>query len=83
MASGSSAPSAPAGGGCGHAPGSGAACNHGPVANHYARPAPSGAVATADMRDGDADSGSVAPPQPATTVPATAATMARRGSGTP
>lgn len=55
----------------------------GKVGAHYAAPASSGADSTADMRDGDSDSGSWAPDQPATTVPATAATMARRGSGTP
>lgn len=67
---------------CGHAPGTGAQCNAGTV-GQYARPAPSGADATADMRDGDSDSGTAAPAQPATTVPATSVTTAGHGSGTP
>lgn len=64
-------------------PGSGPRDASGAVGCHYGRPAPSGADATADMRDGDSDSGSVAPSRPLTTVPATAATMAWRGGGTP
>ncbi len=52
----------------------------GAVGAHYAAPAASGADATADMRDGDSDSGTVAPPQPATTVPAS---RARPGPQTP
>lgn len=55
----------------------------GKVGAHYGAPAASGADATADMRDGDDDSGSTAPTQPQTTVPAGAATMAWRGNGTP
>jgi hypothetical protein len=64
-------------------PGCGPQDASGRVAMHFAKPAPSGADATADMRDGDADSGSVAPQQPQTTVAATGATMAWRGGGTP
>ena len=58
--------------------GEGPSDNSDAVAGHFAQAASSGADATADMRDGDADSGSVAPD-----VPATSATMAGRGSGTP
>ena len=58
--------------------GEGPSDNSDAVAGHFAVAAPSGADTTADMRDGDADSGSVAP-----VVPATSATMAGRGSGTP
>ena len=58
--------------------GEGPSDNSGPVGAHFAVAAPSGADATADMRDGDDDSGSVAP-----VVPASSATMAGRGSGTP
>lgn len=35
------------------------------------------------MRDGDSDSGAVAPDEPQTTVPGSAATEAWRGNGTP
>ena len=58
--------------------GEGPSDNSDAVAGHFAQAASSGADPTADMRDGDADSGSVAPD-----VPATSATMAGRGSGTP
>lgn len=73
---------------CNHAPGSGAICVHGGVGNNFsgnriAQPAPSGADATADMRDGDSDSGSTAPSQPQTTVPESAAGKAGYGGGTP
>jgi hypothetical protein len=67
----------------GAAPGAGPQDASGAVGGHFGKPAASGADATADMRDGDSDSGAWAPDQPQTTVPATAATMARRGSGTP
>lgn len=53
------------------------------VGAHYAAPAASGADATADMRDGDDDSGTWAPTEPATTVPGSAASEALRGGGTP
>jgi hypothetical protein len=72
-----------------HVPSAAAAGTQGPrdatgaVGGHFAAPAASGADRTADMRDGDGDSGSTAPQEPQTTVPATAATMAYRGSGTP
>jgi hypothetical protein len=55
----------------------------GKVGAHYAAPASSGADRTADMRDGDSDSGSFAPDEPATTVPGSAASEALRGGGTP
>ena len=58
--------------------GEGPSDNSDAVGGHFAVAASSGADATADMRDGDDDSGSVAPD-----VPATSATMAGRGSGTP
>jgi hypothetical protein len=58
--------------------GEGPSDNSDAVAGHFATAAASGADATADMRDGDADSGSVAPD-----VPGSSATMAGRGSGTP
>ena len=58
--------------------GEGPSGNSDAVGAHFAQAAASGADATADMRDGDDDSGSVAPD-----VPATSATMAGRGSGTP
>jgi hypothetical protein len=64
-------------------PGSGPSDASGAVGRHFARPAASGADPTADMRDGDSDSGSAAPQTPQTTVPATGATMAWRGGGTP
>jgi hypothetical protein len=64
-------------------PGCGPQDASGAVGRHFATPAASGADSTADMRDGDADSGSVAPQSPQTTVPATGATMAWRGGGTP
>jgi hypothetical protein len=53
------------------------------VGAHYAAPAASGADRTADMRDGDSDSGSTTPQAPQTTVPGTAASEALRGGGTP
>lgn len=53
------------------------------VGQHYAAPAASGADRTADMRDGDYDSGTTAPQQPQTTVPGSAASEALRGGGTP
>ena len=53
------------------------------VGQHYAAPAASGADRTADMRDGDSDSGSTAPDEPMTTVPGSAASEAFRGGGTP
>lgn len=55
----------------------------GKVGAHYAAPAASGADRTADMRDGDDDSGSTAPQTPQTTVPGSAASEALRGGGTP
>jgi hypothetical protein len=55
----------------------------GKVGAHYAAPTSSGADSTADMRDGDSDSGSWAPDEPATTVPGSAASEALRGGGTP
>lgn len=55
----------------------------GKVGAHYAAPASSGADRTADMRDGDSDSGSAAPDEPQTTVPGSAASEALRGGGTP
>ena len=72
-----------------HVPSPASPPGHGPrdasraVGAHYATPAASGADATADMRDGDGDSGSWAPSQPATTVPGSAASEALRGGGTP
>ena len=77
---------------CSHAPGTGASCNHTvvasnrfvpPAANRYGPADSSGADATADMRDGDADSGAMAPAMPQTTVPGSAASEAMRGGGTP
>lgn len=65
------------------APGAGPSDASGAVGQHYAAPAASGADATADMRDGDDDSGTWAPVQPATTVPGSAASEALRGGGTP
>jgi len=53
------------------------------VGAHYAAPMASGADRTADMRDGDDDSGSTAPQEPQTTVPGSAASEAFRGGGTP
>lgn len=53
----------------------------GAVGAHYAAPAASGADRTADMRDGDSDSGATAPSEPQTTVPGTAASQALRGGG--
>jgi hypothetical protein len=58
--------------------GEGPADNSDAVAGHFAVAASSGADPTADMRDGDDDSGSVAP-----VVPGSSASMAGRGSGTP
>jgi len=55
----------------------------GKVGAHYAAPMSSGADRTADMRDGDSDSGAMAPDEPATTVPGSAASEALRGGGTP
>ena len=55
----------------------------GRVGAHFAAPASSGADRTADMRDGDYGSGAVAPDEPATTVPGSAASEAWRGGGTP
>lgn len=52
----------------------------GKVGAHYSAPAASGADPTADMRDGDGDSGTTAPAQPATTVPAS---KARPGPAAP
>jgi hypothetical protein len=72
-----------------HVPSSAAPAGEGPqdatgaVGQHYAAPAASGADSTADMRDGDDDSGTWAPVQPATTVPGSAASEAMRGGGTP
>jgi hypothetical protein len=53
------------------------------VGQHFGRPSPSGADATADMRDGDSDSGTTAPDEPETSVPGSAASEALRGGGTP
>lgn len=64
-------------------PGEGPRDASGAVGQHYAAPAASGADPTADMRDGDSDSGAWAPDQPATTVPGSAASEAMRGGGTP
>lgn len=64
-------------------PGHGPRDASGPVSAHYATPAASGADTTADMRDGDNDSGSDAPGEPRTTVPGSAASEAFRGGGTP
>ena len=68
--------------------GEGPSDNSDAVAGHFAQAASSGADTTADMRDGDADSGSVAPdvPDPSVKVQfagGSPATMAGRGSGTP
>lgn len=63
-------------------PGQGPASADTQVSGHiYGRAQRSGADATADMRDGDSDTGSVAPAP--TAVAASSATMAGRGSGTP
>jgi len=64
---------------CNHAPGSGTDCYHDavasnlhmpvympPAAERYGPARANGTDATADMRDGDADSGSIAPVPPAT-----------------
>jgi hypothetical protein len=68
--------------------GEGPADNSDAVAAHFATAAASGADPTADMRDGDDDSGSVAPDVPDPSVKVqfagrSPATMAGRGSGTP
>jgi len=77
MAAGKHVPSSAA------APGEGPRDASGAVGAHYAAPMASGADRTADMRDGDDDSGSVAPSEPQTTVPGSAASEALRGGGTP
>lgn len=72
-----------------HVPSAAAPAGEGPqdasgkVGAHYAAPAASGADSTADMRDGDSDSGATAPQGPQTTVPGSAASEALRGGGTP